>query len=217
VGAANAGALTSGVPVTLTAAEPAQYGLATFTGTVGEMISMLASGVYVNDGDAYVYVLNPDGTTLTNFTVNSGSTSFLDATPLPQAGTYTVLIEPQGTTGTTTLTWYKVPPDASATAKVGGNEVTVKTTVPGQNAQVTFTGTAGHSITIAASGIFTYNGSANLQLTDPSGNVLANSSVQNLGSVVIGPVSLGATGTYKLYINMNSYSTGTATIGIIGN
>jgi hypothetical protein len=214
VGAANAGALASGVPVTLTATEPSQYGMATFTGTVGEVISMLASGAYLNAGNASVIILNPDGTQLTYFNVYSGSLSFLDATALPQAGTYTVLIEPQGTTGTTTLTWYMVPPDASATATVGGSRVTVTTTVPGQNADVTFTGTAGQKITIAVTGAFTYNGSANLQLTDPSGNVLANSKVRNLGSASIGPVSLGTTGTYKLSINVNSYSTGTTTVGI---
>ena len=62
---------------------------------------------------------------------------------LPVAGTYKIKLDPIGAnTGSATLKLYTVPADISTTVTKNGATVTPTTTVPGQNATVTFTGVA---------------------------------------------------------------------------
>ena len=59
------------------------------------------------------------------------------------------MADPQGpVTGSLTLTLYNVPADAAGSAVIGGPAVTVSTTTPGQNAVVTFAGTAGDGLLV---------------------------------------------------------------------
>ena len=67
----------------------------------------------------------------------------MDTKVLPVAGTYKIKLDPIGAnTGSATLKLYTVPADVSTTIMKNGPTVTPTTTVPGQNATVTFTGVA---------------------------------------------------------------------------
>ena len=67
----------------------------------------------------------------------------MDTKVLPVAGTYKIKLDPIGAnTGSATLKLYTVPADISTTIIKNGATVTPTTTVPGQNATVTFTGVA---------------------------------------------------------------------------
>ena len=76
--------------------------------------------------------------------------SRLEPVVLPATGTYTLSFDPNGSyTGSFNATLYDVPADATATATVNsGLTVDAPTTVPGQNAQVSFTTTSNAQVTI---------------------------------------------------------------------
>jgi hypothetical protein len=61
---------------------------------------------------------------------------------------YTVMVDPAWTnTGNVTLTLYDVV-DQNASVTIGGSAATLTLTTPGQNAKVTFDGTAGQQATV---------------------------------------------------------------------
>src|SRR5207247_2658535 len=63
-----------------------------------------------------------------------------------------ILFDPSSSIiGSATFTLYDVPPDPSSTIAIGGPSVTTATTVPGQNARLTFSGTAGQRISLQIS------------------------------------------------------------------
>src|SRR5438093_7551519 len=78
-----------------------------------------------------------------------GPGGFMDVKTLPTTGTYTIVVDNYTTTtGSITLTLYNVPADFTGTITPGGASVTVTTTTPGQNGQLTFAGTAGQRISL---------------------------------------------------------------------
>src|SRR5207244_5601428 len=84
----------------------------------------------------------------------ASSGTFVDTKTLPLSGTYTIVVDPQSTyTGSMTLTLYDVPADVSSTITPGGAAVSVATTVPGQNASLTFTGSAGQRVSLEVSSV----------------------------------------------------------------
>ena len=63
------------------------------------------------------------------------------------AGSYRVVVAPSGdSVGSATLTLYDVPPDPVSDVSPGGDPISVETTVPGQDAALTFSGTAGERV-----------------------------------------------------------------------
>ena len=95
--------------------------------------------------------------------------------------------------GSTTLTFYKVPADASfavAPSRAGAT-VLVSAPVPGQNAKVTFTGTAGERVFVQASA-WAYAGLAYLTVKNPDG-----SSFSSGNTILVDPQG-SATGSMTL-------------------
>lgn len=91
------------VPVSL--ATPGQRALLTFQGTAGQGVSVVASVSY-GSGCSFenLLLLKPDGSQLGTAPICNGNGSLTGLT-LPTAGTYTVVLDPPGTTtGTGTLT-----------------------------------------------------------------------------------------------------------------
>jgi len=79
---------------------------------------------------------------------------FIDTITLPVTGTYSITIDPDtSVTGQMTLTLYDVPANPTASITIGGSPVTVTTTTPGQNAKLTFNGTAGQRVNLQMSGV----------------------------------------------------------------
>lgn len=120
---------------------------------------------------AYVSVLNPGGSTLAPAIYVGTSGGFVDTRSLPSAGTYTIVVDPQGmATGSATVTVYDVPPDPVAAGSPGGPGVGVTTTVPGQNAKVTFTGMAGRRLSIRLTSVTM--SSPRVSIVNPDGSTL---------------------------------------------
>ena len=90
--------------------------------------------------------------------------------------------------GKVTLKLYNVPPDASGSMTVGSAGTTVTTTVPGQNAYFTFSGTVGHRLALSMKPVTISAGS--LTLKNPDGTVLAGPQAFATAPTFIGPILL---------------------------
>ncbi len=208
------GTITPGGPaVTITTTTPGQNAVLTFGGTQGQRASLKITGVTLTGGNgyAYIYLKKPDNSTLAQvFTLGSG---FIDMQTLPTTGTYSVLVDPTGANvGSATLNLYDVPADITGPIIPGGAAVTVTTTTPGQNARLTFVGTAGQRISLKITGISLTggNGYAYIYLKKPDNSTLAQ--VFTLGSGFIDVQTLPTTGTYSVLFDPTEANTGTATL-----
>jgi hypothetical protein len=208
-----------GPPVTVATTDPGQNAELVFSGQAGERISIRLSDVRIGTSTccaALVSITGPDGDPVgpTSYVGTSGG--FIDARSLPRDGLYTILIDPQGqATGAITLTMYDVPPDATADGTPGGAAVTVTTTVPGQNASVTFPGTAGGRVSMRLSGSTIGSSSccgALVTLRDPAGRALAPSAYVGTSGTFVDTIGLPASGTYTVAVDPQGAATGSLTI-----
>jgi hypothetical protein len=151
------GALTTGSPFTMTPSIGGQGAWLTFTGTVGQYMS-----VGVNKGcvqfdtfGATATVLKPDGTVLGSNTLATSScpnqsnynqsTGVVNVGPLPVTGTYSVLI--RQTAPTTDSTTIALSAAATGTLTVG-TPTTITLSSAGQAALLTFAGTTNQSASL---------------------------------------------------------------------
>src|SRR5262249_49871295 len=112
-------------------------------------------------------------------------------------GTYTILITPNSTyTGSVTLTLSDVT-DAVSTISANGTPVTISTTTTGQNAKLTFSGTAGQRVSLkVTSTVFNLT----VSISKPSGVILASQGFAGRNVYFFEPMTLPLTGTYSIYI-----------------
>jgi subtilisin family serine protease len=201
--------ITPGGPaVTVTTTVPGQNANLTFQGAAGQRVSFKISGVTISQ--ATVSLLKPDGTALgSNVTVGTAG-GFVDTRALPAAGTYTIVVDPSGqNTGSATLTLYDLPPDPTAPITPGGPAVTVTTTVPGQNAQLTFQGTAGQSVTLQLTGITIPASVVSVTAQDGS-FALAKAAVSTTARTFT--MTLATTGTYAIFVDPQGLNVGSMTL-----
>ena len=216
-----AGTIAIGGPaVTVTTTIPAQNARLTFSGVAGQKVSLYGSGATFTGCIAYsLSILNPDGTALVNDTGSCSPTYFSDALTLPASGTYTILVNPGGvTTGSITLQLNDVPPDATATLSIGGPLTTVTTTAPGQNAYLTFGGTAGQIISVNSSGA-TFTGcpayyNYYISTRNPDGTALINDTGSCSQTYSSGARTLPMSGTYTILINPGGPSVGSISVAV---
>ena len=198
--------VAGGSSVTVTTTLPGENARLTFAAAAGQFVSVQLTGSTFPSGT--VAILRPDGSSLAPKPF-AGSGAFLDRTQLPADGTYTVLIDPTGTAvGTVTVTVFAVPPDATASITPGGAAVAVATTVPGQNAVLTFPGAAGQAVALQLSGVSISSGTASL--LRPDGTALATKPFA-VNGVFLDRMVLPATGMYSIAIDPSGAAVGTAT------
>jgi hypothetical protein len=190
------------VPVVVQITTPGQNASITFNGDVGQRITLNVPGVNPRRN---VYLYKPDGSLLTSSSGYYGQ--LFDALILLASGTYKIVVDPdEAYIGNVTLTLYNVPADATATVTLNSVAV-VATTVPGQNAAVTFSANAGQRITLDVPGV---NPRRRVSLYDPNGALLVTS------SAYYGPyferLTLAAAGTYRIFIDPSEVGTGTVTV-----
>jgi YD repeat-containing protein len=201
-----AATITPGGTTPLTIVTPGQNAEVTFSGTTGQHVSLTISGVTIAGTTAYT-VKNPDGSTLAS-TFLSGN-GFLEIPYLPSAGTYTILVDPQAAnTGNVSLTLNDAT-DATNTITVGGSAVVITTTVAGQNARLTFTGTAGQKISINSP--TTFSTCWTLAVLKPDGTTLT--SIFSCGSTIfLEPTQLPVSGAYTILLDPSGAGIGQATV-----
>ena len=196
----------------------------TFTGAVNQKVSLDFSSVSIGSspgGGTLVTILKPDGTTFYGpFSLGTSGT-FMDTKTLPVAGTYKIKLDPIGAnTGSATLKLYTVPADASTTIIKNGATVTPTTTVPGQNATVTFTGVAtdppytlslGPSICCTV--LVTITGPNGI-VSDTFGTPIQNSTFNADGST--SPFQIPVNGTYTIKVDYVGNGVGAIPMSLIG-
>jgi len=201
-----------GSPVTVTTTTPGQNASYTFSGSASQRVSLNITSVsFTGNSWVTVYIKKPDGSSLFSTTVDSGG-GFIDTKTLPVNGTYSVFVDPVNfNSGSLTLTLYDVPADASNSTTVNGSGVTVSTTVPGQNAEVTFSGTSSQQVTVRITG--NSMGFTQVKLLKPDGTQLT-SHTSSGSSFNLLQQTLPTTGTYKVFIDPSGTNTGSITVQV---
>jgi hypothetical protein len=209
----NGGAVTTGTQFTATTTTAGQNALYTFSGTAGQQISMnLTGNTYTGCNAVVVSLLQPSGATVGSAGACTNGTGFMDSITLPVTGTYTVLVNPQGTTTGSVTVLINTFGDLSGTMTVG-TPLTVTTTSAGQNARYTFSGTAGQQISMNLTGN-TYTGcnAVVVSLLQPSGATVGAAGACTGGTGFMDSITLPVTGTYTTLVNPQGTTTGSVTI-----
>jgi YD repeat-containing protein len=201
-----------GSAVTVTNSHPGQNGKLTFSGTANQRVSIrMTSVAFTNGTFAWVYLKKPDGSTLASvfFAEPSG---FLDTQVLPSTGTYTILVDPSdGGVGNTTVTAYEVPADVTGSVTVGGSALNVANTTPGQNADITFEGTASQQVTVSVAN--STMSCIAVTLKQPNGSTLTTKSSCGT-SFSLTTQTLPTTGTYTIKIDPSGANTGNLNVNV---
>lgn len=192
-----------GPPVTVSTTAPGQNARLTFDGIAGRLISLQLSNVSI--ASAYVSVLAPDGSAVVrNVLVGTGG-AFVDARALPSSGTYSIVVDPTAAnTCSITLALYDVPADVSGELIAGAPALAVAITTPGQNARLTFQGTAGRRVSLVLSSVSI--SSSLVTILRPNGTTLAAVLVSATGRTLT--LDLNATGTYVVLLDPRAVATG---------
>jgi hypothetical protein len=211
-----------GPPVVATTTVPGQDARLNFTATAGQRIFVYATNV--SNPYATLNLLTPTGSIQAPIIINNGpGPFFIDTQTLVWAGTYQLWVQHSNSTnntGSETLQIISVPADFTATLTVPppgttGTAVQTPNLVVGQNASLTFSGTQGQQLSFNLnSAIGTSSVACFATLYDPT-QVIVLSNVQcGTGSTYIDTVTLGLTGTYKLYLNPSGTATGNISVSI---
>jgi hypothetical protein len=197
-----------GAPVTVTTTTSGENGRVTFSGSNGQRISLRVSSVTMSS--ALVSIIKPDGTNLVNPAAFGVTGKFIDVRTLPATGTYTILVDPQNAVvGNATLTLYDVPPDASGSITPGGPPLTLTTTVPGQNAKATFTGSTSQRISLKVGPTCC---SLSVSILKPDGRNLVNPASIGASGGFIDTKTLPVGGTYTIVVNLTGTGVGAVTL-----
>jgi YD repeat-containing protein len=184
-----------------------KIGMVVFDAVGGQRASVqMSSGTF---SSCTLYLFDPFGKQLASNGCN-GATAFMDGQNLPITGTYTLGIDPGGTTGSVNLT-LKNATDVTGTIAFG-TPITVTTTVPGQNARYTFNATARQQVSLTVSNS-TYSGciAMNASILRPDGSSLASTATCG-ASAFVDSTTLPAAGTYTVLVDPSGTGTGSATI-----
>ena len=158
-----------------------------FDASEGDKISLtsdttarMSTGIFKSDGSYLAPPVYP---------------AFHEPPALTETDTYSIIVDPRpyGTTGSTTLKLYSVPPDATGEITVDGPTASISTTVPGQNAVYTFDGTQGQRIAFSGTLCQPFT------IYKPDGTAFASGS--SFGCLDLDLNPLPATGTYSIVIN----------------
>ncbi|TVR54178.1 MAG: Ig-like domain-containing protein [Gemmatimonadales bacterium] len=201
----DAQAVTSidGDPGVVVIEAPAQNAFVTFEGAAGDSITLQVIRTF---GCTDYELRAPSGTAFwTRFDCGN---PFSDLLVLPESGTWTLVIDPRGSTvGEATVFVRSVPPDAEAVTSIDGDPGVVVIEAPAQNALVTFEGAAGDRISVQVIRTF---GCTDYELRAPSGEVLWGPF--SCGNPFSDLLVLTETGTWTLVIDPRGSTVGEATV-----
>jgi YD repeat-containing protein len=192
----------------LTTSTPGQNGRATFSGSAGQRGTITVTR-NTFPGYTGVMLIAPDGTLLLSSSVDQGSTALVELPALPVAGSYAILMDPSGPAIGTASLRLNTASSIAATITAGGGAVTLTTTVPGQQAVATFSGTEGQRISLKISDV-TIAGTS-VALVAPDGTVLA-STWSGAGGGFLDTMVLPQSGTYAIHVDPSDRYTGSATL-----
>ena len=210
-----------GSAVTATTTVAGQDVVLSFTATAAQHIAVL--GTNVTNPGATMNIVSPSGSVFASTPIYSGQTGFVDA-QLMTAGTYQLWIQHSSAyIGGETLQIVGVLADFTGTLTIPAAGATGPATqIPtngslgaGQNASLSFTGTAGQklSFNVSNSSIGAQSYACLVTIYDPNHNTVA-SGYCGTGASFVDTVILASTGTYTFYINPQGSATGSVAISV---
>jgi YD repeat-containing protein len=192
----------------ITIATATKIALIVFDGVEGDRISLYLSGVTIVYST--IYLNRPDGVTQAATAVDNASIGLIDVQLLPITGTYTIFVDPRDNyTGNMTLSLYSVA-DVTAAITTGGPSVNASITIPGQNALLTFSGTAGQKVSLKMTGVTILY--STIVLKKPDGTNLAATAVDSASSGFLETQLLPVNGTYTIFVDPRDSYTGNMTL-----
>lgn len=194
-------------------ANPGQGARLTFAGIAGENLGLGVSGVALSPAavtTTNLSVYKPDATLFVSFPCSvDGSRCAANLENLPVAGTYSIIVQPvNGATGTQRL-W--LSHDVTATL-AGDAPSSVALSRPGQNARLTFAGTAGSLIALQVRGVTTNPPGQGIfvLLNRPDQTFSVYTHLTGAGQTLVAP-PLPVTGTYTVFLEPENAAKGAAT------
>ena len=208
---ATGSAIIDGAPSTL-GLTTGQNGYYSFSGTAGQTVGLGLSNLATTPAGGYVtvWVVNPNGSILSDCGAFGGTGDNCNLAVLPATGTYNVIVTPSGFDPASFLLTLSSEVDLG-TLTLNGPLLTFSTTRVGQKALLTFDATAGQSVTLDWSGNTIPQGA--ITISQPSGAVYATT-IFYAGSRTLSLASLPATGSYSVYIDPAYTYTGQISFGL---
>ncbi len=190
-----------------------KIGLIVFDGIAGQRASIKVTSSTINS--TVLTVRSPTGVSIGSVTANT-SGGFLETSTLPMNGTYTILVDPSSTnTGNITFTLYNVT-DLLNTITINGPAVEITIASPGQNARLTFAGTAGQRVSVGLSAMTLGVGYCcevgSISLLKPDGTTLQAPVNFNNAGAGTASMLLPVSGTYAIFIDPSQTRTGVITV-----
>ncbi len=179
----------------------------TFTGTTGQWVSLGLTAVTITSSTVTLW--KPDGTSWWSASVGTTGGSLDAPTALTTTGTYMVTVNPAVQyTGNITLT---LSTEVTGTRTINAAATPVTISRAGQNARITFTGTASQQVTVKITG--NTLGSVSVALYTPTGAV-QTSAGSSAASFNLPTVTLATTGTYTITLNPQTTATGSLNLQV---
>jgi YD repeat-containing protein len=202
----------NGAPNVVPIGTPGQNALLTFSVSSEQHLSLYIFNK-TNLGWTDFYIYGPDKSTLGSQTITSSS-GFFDTMDLKLPGIYSIRMDPEGsTTGSATLALFTVPADVTGTVTINGPVTNVAIGTPGQNGDITFSGTAGQLATVNMSN---NTMCVTVSLLPPGGGSSLSSFDECGGTppAYLPQVTLPSTGTYTIFVNPDGPSFGSVSTGV---
>jgi hypothetical protein len=138
---------------------------------------------------------------------------FLDTVTIPTTGTYTLEIDPADMLiGTVEARLYNVT-HGSGSVSVNGTPQALSLTTPGQNATVTFTGTASQVVRVRITNN-SVPGSTTVSLKRPDGSTMT-SKTSSAASFDLTAQTLVTSGTYSIVVDPSSTNLGAISVAVV--
>jgi hypothetical protein len=202
----------NGAPVSAVIEQPGALARYSFTGSAGQRVYVEVPESSLPDQCSPLELRDPAGRTVTSGCVVNGFGD-IEGTLLPADGTYTVVVDPRDRTiGTVHLRLFAAK-DQTGTIAVNGQPVVATIGQPGSVTRYHFTGTAGMSVTLAATGATLPNHCSPLELRDPADKLIMSGCVIN-GVGGIDKTVLPTTGAYTIVVDPSGAATGTVTLSL---
>jgi len=205
-----------GTPVVVRLSKAGQNGLFTFSASAGQRVSVVVGKSTVGPvcPALLVSLVRPDSSPLGAPASTCTGKAFLDTQTLDATGTWTILLDPQGSdTGHLSLQAYAVT-DQAATIARNGVAVPVTITTPGQNARFTFSSVTGQQVSAALANVTfgTPCGAATLSLIRPNGSAFGGVAQTCHAGAFLDTQTLDADGNWTILVDPQGPAVGTANL-----
>jgi YD repeat-containing protein len=205
----NAGAITVGgaaVPLNVTNGNAASELF--FSGAQGANLTIAVSAKTLASGALSVYA--PNGTMIVTRIPLPANGQAVEIPTLPANGSYTILLNPNGNTGSVSLSL--VGTLSAGTLTLNGAGVPVTLADSGQAASLTFIGTQNTLVTLNLTNVTLTAGT--VSILNPNGSVLLSSAFGTAGASLL--PQLAVTGTYSVVVVPTGSIGGSFTAALVG-